>query len=227
MRNVSHYGIHKERGISWLVQDGRLSDNAIGLPPEELFHTEILVHPRILRRCPHVYDLHMAPPRSSELEQFSKFMLLEPMLLYLIPEVLQIGTLVLLRVDYNEMARVVRALELLEDLHPKVDPIKFPASYFDLQHRSIEAEASRTNLMPLIVGGFSRAHMRRLPQIGSSLAMSPRTTILVSPLSVIAMGPFVHMQPSLLHKPEFISFLESVDLPRIGAELLRTHMREK
>ena len=143
----------------------------------------------------------------------------------LMPQRRELGTGILLRCEHHQSAIVSRSLQLLAGLHNFPERWTYPMNYFEFMHRSIAAEAERTNLLPLVVTGLTWNHVKRLKNLGASLSMSPRTVMLVSPASIVASSFFKMLEPEVLANPEFVKFLESVNLPQLGAHMLRGNMR--
>ena len=222
---IPNYGLHEHQGSKWLVQSSRKNTSAIGLPDEPIFEATLPVHPRALAMCPHVYDLAEPEPSTKEFYDFMQFVNANPILRYFLPRTHFPQVMPLIAVDYTDLHVVSINLDRLLTMHPSVEPFTFPMQHFDQRNRPIAIEAARTNLLPLVVTGFTPWHLRKLDRYATALLMVPRTVIIICPVQVFGPPPFKLFTPGCLATPEFTNFLKGVDLRAIGTHYLRRFMR--
>ena len=148
-----------------------------------------------------------------------------PILTHFLPRTHHTRVMPLLVADYVNFVNIHRNVELLLKMHAVTEPFIFPMQHFDQANRNIAIEASRTNLLPLVVTGFTYAHMRKLDKYATSLIMVPRTVIIICPSQIFGPKPFKLYGPDCLSFSEFGDFLESIDIRAVGTHYLRRFMR--
>ena len=222
---VQNYGLHPYQGNIWLVQATHKDESAVGLPPSPIFSANPPVHPRPLAMCPHAYNLSEPEPSEADFYRFMTYVGENPVLRYFLPRTHEPRIMPLLIMHYSNLTAIQVNIALLANLHRAIESFTFPMQYFDQGNRNIAVEAARTNLLPLIVTGFTPYHIRKLNKYAASLLTVPRTVIIVCPSQIFGPAPFKLFEPECLATSEFTRFLSDIDIRRIGTHYLRKFMR--
>ena len=222
---IQNYGLHEYQGNIWLVQSSYKSESAVGLPPSSIFSVNLPVHPRSLAVCPHAYDLSSSEPAETEFRDFMTYVSENPILEYFMPRTHEHRVMPLLVMHYRNLTSMSANIELLLKLHPVIEPFTFPMQHFDQGNRDIAIESVRTNLLPLVITGFTPAHIRKLGKYATSLLMVPRTVIIICPSQTFGPPPFKLFEPGCLATSEFTKFLSNIDIRKVGTHYLRKFMR--
>ena len=222
---VQNYGLHEYQGNTWLVQSAYKNESAVGLPPTPVFSATPPVHPRSLTVCPHAYNLEEPEPTEAEFYTFMTYVNENPILRYFLPRTHKEHVMPLLTMGYADVDVMWPNIELLLSMHPSIEPFLFPMQHFDQANRNIAIEAARTNLLPIVINGFTPMHIRKLGRYATSLLMAPRTVIIACPLQVFGPPPFKLFPPGCLASLDFTKFLSDIDIRRVGTHYLRRFMR--
>lgn len=216
MITVSHYGIHWDESVAYLVQ-GRGSTNAIGSKKKSPFEVRLQSK---RRNCNH--QINLASPIPSDLHWDFMMQLMSDQLARAMAPIPKLDG----GVYYiEETPALLPNLTSLSLMTSPIHPVVMPMWSID-NPQVVVSELSTTNLQPLIFTGAIPAHTRLLSDICRAAPIHPRKLIITGSRDVIV-PPSCKRIVTDLSNPEIINpdDVASIQWDSVGSTIVRKFMR--
>jgi len=216
MTIVSHYGIHWDRTVAFLMQ-GRSGSNAIGLKARAPFEVQL---PGKRKHCNHQIPLATPVPNDYHWDYFLQ-LLDDPLVRAMLPIPKPDAGTYFLVDEAGEMNTILVLLSKMSSpIHNVVVPIWMSNA------ASVVEAMQNTNVQPLVYTGVEPKHSDIVSQVSKAAAQLP-AKVVFSGSGDVVVPPTLKRVTTTLNEKYDLSDLIALPWENLGATVVRKFMRNE